>query len=285
VLLAERGATFVTLTLDGALRGCIGSLNAHRVLARMCVRMPSQRRCATRASSGERGRIPRIEIEVSLLHEPEFMEFHDEADALAQLVPGQDGVIFFNGCQKATFLPQVWEQLPDRRSFMAALKQKARLPADFWGPNVMLARYRVRKWKENPKEADSMDAHPARYWHLLEDGRLQCDLCPRDCRLHEGQRGACFVRKMVEGKMVLTTYGRSSGFCIDPIEKSPSTISIRAAACCPSVPPAAIWPASSARTGTYPGAATWTVSWTRPRPPHRRGCRAPRLPERRLHLQ
>ncbi len=66
-----------------------------------------------------------------------------------------------------------------------------------------------------------MDAHPARYWHLLEDGRLQCDLCPRDCRLHEGQRGACFVRKRVEGKMVLTTYGRSSGFCIDPIEKKP----------------------------------------------------------------
>jgi pyruvate formate lyase activating enzyme len=63
--------------------------------------------------------------------------------------------------------------------------------------------------------------HPARWWHALEDGRIQCDLCPRDCRLHEGQRGACFVRKMVGGKMVLTTYGRSSGFCIDPIEKKP----------------------------------------------------------------
>ena len=60
-----------------------------------------------------------------------------------------------------------------------------------------------------------------RWWHLLEDGRLQCDLCPRDCRLHEGQRGLCFVR-MREGKqMLLTTYGRSSGFCVDPIEKKP----------------------------------------------------------------
>lgn len=63
--------------------------------------------------------------------------------------------------------------------------------------------------------------HPARYWHRLDDGRVQCDLCPRDCKLHEGQRGACFVRQCVDGQMVLTTYGRSSGFCIDPIEKKP----------------------------------------------------------------
>ena len=64
-------------------------------------------------------------------------------------------------------------------------------------------------------------SHPARWWHTLDDGRIQCDLCPRDCRLHEGQRGACFVRKMEGGKLVLTTYGRSSGFCVDPIEKKP----------------------------------------------------------------
>jgi len=64
-------------------------------------------------------------------------------------------------------------------------------------------------------------SHPGRWWHALDDGRIQCDLCPRDCKLHEGQRGACFVRKMQGGKMVLTTYGRSSGFCVDPIEKKP----------------------------------------------------------------
>ncbi len=64
-------------------------------------------------------------------------------------------------------------------------------------------------------------SHPGRWWHTLDDGRVQCDLCPRDCKLHEGQRGACFVRKMDAGKMVLTTYGRSSGFCVDPIEKKP----------------------------------------------------------------
>ena len=64
-------------------------------------------------------------------------------------------------------------------------------------------------------------AHPGRWWHALPDGRVQCDLCPRNCVLHDGQRGACFVRKAVAGAMVLTTYGRSSGFCIDPIEKKP----------------------------------------------------------------
>jgi len=64
-------------------------------------------------------------------------------------------------------------------------------------------------------------AYKARYWHMLEDGRMQCDLCPRDCKLHEGQRGACFVRMREGDEMLLTTYGRSSGFCIDPIEKKP----------------------------------------------------------------
>jgi pyruvate formate lyase activating enzyme len=63
--------------------------------------------------------------------------------------------------------------------------------------------------------------HPGRWWHRLDDGRVQCDLCPRDCKLHEGQRGACFVRARVGDAMVLTTYGRSSGFCVDPIEKKP----------------------------------------------------------------
>jgi pyruvate formate lyase activating enzyme len=64
-------------------------------------------------------------------------------------------------------------------------------------------------------------SYPGRYWHWLDDGRMQCDLCPRDCRLHEGQRGACFVRMRQGEQMILTTYNRSSGFCIDPIEKKP----------------------------------------------------------------
>ncbi len=62
---------------------------------------------------------------------------------------------------------------------------------------------------------------PTKYWHKLEDGRVQCDVCPRYCRLREGQRGMCFVRMCQDDQIVLTTYGRSSGFCIDPIEKKP----------------------------------------------------------------
>ena len=67
----------------------------------------------------------------------------------------------------------------------------------------------------------SVEAFPTKYWHRLEDGRVQCDLCPRFCRMREGQRGFCFVRMGKGGEVVLTTYGRSSGFCIDPIEKKP----------------------------------------------------------------
>ncbi len=63
--------------------------------------------------------------------------------------------------------------------------------------------------------------YPGRYWHMLDDGRIQCDLCPRYCRLKEGKRGLCFVRARQDDRMILTTYGRSSGFCIDPIEKKP----------------------------------------------------------------
>jgi pyruvate formate lyase activating enzyme len=62
---------------------------------------------------------------------------------------------------------------------------------------------------------------PGRYWHGLDDGRVQCDVCPRECKLHEGQRGLCFVRARQNDQIVLTTYGRSSGFCLDPIEKKP----------------------------------------------------------------
>ncbi len=62
---------------------------------------------------------------------------------------------------------------------------------------------------------------PTRYWHALADGRVQCDVCPRACKLHEGQEGMCFVRARRAGGIVLTTYGRSSGYCIDPIEKKP----------------------------------------------------------------
>jgi pyruvate formate lyase activating enzyme len=73
--------------------------------------------------------------------------------------------------------------------------------------------------REEPSGSTSV--HPTRHWHPLDDGRVQCDVCPRACRLHEGQRGLCFVRMRSRDEIVLTTYGRSSGFCVDPIEKKP----------------------------------------------------------------
>jgi pyruvate formate lyase activating enzyme len=76
--------------------------------------------------------------------------------------------------------------------------------------------------KNGEKESLVQDSdYPGRWWHMLPDGRMQCDLCPRDCQLRDGQRGMCFVRRRVGDQMVLTTYGRSSGFCVDPIEKKP----------------------------------------------------------------
>jgi pyruvate formate lyase activating enzyme len=76
---------------------------------------------------------------------------------------------------------------------------------------------------QRPEKAarDDVQGVPGRYWHRLDDGRLQCDVCPRFCKLREGQRGLCFVRGRTGDEIVLTTWGRSSGFCIDPIEKKP----------------------------------------------------------------
>jgi pyruvate formate lyase activating enzyme len=72
-----------------------------------------------------------------------------------------------------------------------------------------------------PERFDGSSVVSTRYWHALDDGRVQCDICPRACKLRDGQRGLCFVRAAQDGAVVLTTYGRSSGFCIDPIEKKP----------------------------------------------------------------
>ncbi len=74
---------------------------------------------------------------------------------------------------------------------------------------------------ELPSPADAPHVVRTKYWHRLEDRRVQCDLCPRYCKLHDGQRGFCYVRANLGGEIVLTTYGRSSGYCVDPIEKKP----------------------------------------------------------------
>ena len=98
--------------------------------------------------------LPRTRVEVSLLTTPQPMHFSDEADALRQLRPNIDGIIFSAGeggkLGRSTFLPQVWEQLAEPRVFMAHLKQKAGLAADYWSSDVQLQRYEVQKWKEAP---------------------------------------------------------------------------------------------------------------------------------------
>jgi hypothetical protein len=143
------GATFVTLTQnDGDLRGCIGSLEAHRSL-------DDDVRANAVAAAFSDPRFPpltvaefsRTRVEVSLLTAPQPMKFSSEADALRQLRPHVDGVILTAGRHRGTFLPQVWEQLPEPRLFMAHLKQKAGLPADWWSSEVELQRYEVQKWK------------------------------------------------------------------------------------------------------------------------------------------
>ena len=149
-LLAQSGATFVTLTQNGALRGCIGSLQAHRPLDQ-----DVRANAVAAAFSDPRfaplklEELPRTRVEVSLLTAPQPMTFTDEADALRQLRPNVDGVIFIAGQRRSTFLPQVWEQLPQSRQFMAHLKQKAGLAADYWSSEVQLQRYEVQKWKES----------------------------------------------------------------------------------------------------------------------------------------
>lgn len=149
--LQEHAATFVTLTQRGQLRGCVGSLEAYRPL-----RQDVQENACSAAFRDPRFKPLREDelrltrVEVSLLTPAEALRFADEAEALAQLRPGTDGVILTAGNHRATFLPQVWEQLPEPADFIARLKQKAGLAAGYWGPEVGLERYTVRKWKEAP---------------------------------------------------------------------------------------------------------------------------------------
>jgi AmmeMemoRadiSam system protein A len=147
--LAEHGACFVTLTQYGELRGCIGSLQAHRSL------LDDVKHNAVSAALRDPRFTPlRMEelditaVEISLLSTAQAMQVRDEADALAQLRPGLDGIIFEYGKYRSTFLPQVWESLMQPRLFMAQLKRKAGLPEDFWTEGVKLSRYTVTKWKE-----------------------------------------------------------------------------------------------------------------------------------------
>jgi AmmeMemoRadiSam system protein A len=148
--LREPGATFVTLTRQGELRGCIGSLVAERPLRED---VTSNARAAAfrdpRFTPLTRTGYREIEVEVSLLSALTPIEFESEEHLLTQLRPRVDGLLLEHGWQRGTFLPQVWEQLPEPQAFLAHLKRKAGLPADVRTSEIRVSRYTVTKWRES----------------------------------------------------------------------------------------------------------------------------------------
>ncbi|MCI4679171.1 AmmeMemoRadiSam system protein A [Rhodoblastus acidophilus] len=147
--LRDNGACFVTLMQDGDLRGCIGSIEAYRPLLEDVT-------ANARASAFRDPRFPPLgadeldstRIEVSLLSAREPLPARSEAEALERIRPHVDGIVLEWGRHRGTFLPQVWEALPDGRDFLGHLKLKARLPKDFWSDEIRLYRYQVAKWSE-----------------------------------------------------------------------------------------------------------------------------------------
>jgi AmmeMemoRadiSam system protein A len=161
--LAEHGACFVTLTQSGELRGCIGSLQAHRSLLEdvksNAVSAAFRDPRFTPLSAEE---LDITTVEVSLLSATQPMVVRDEADALAQLRPHVDGIVFEYGRYRSTFLPQVWESLALPRDFLSMLRRKAGLPDNFWSEDVRLSRYTVTKWSESE---NPLAGHPKEYRH------------------------------------------------------------------------------------------------------------------------
>lgn len=148
-LLSAPGASFVTLRRRGELRGCLGSLQPRRPL------LEDVRANARAAALSDRrfepvtaDELSEISLEVSVLSPLERVEFADQEQLLAQLRPGIDGVVLECAGRRGTFLPQVWEALPEPDRFLEQLKLKAGLQADFWSDEVRVWRYRVEKYQE-----------------------------------------------------------------------------------------------------------------------------------------
>ncbi|KPK71937.1 MAG: hypothetical protein AMJ84_05270 [Acidithiobacillales bacterium SM23_46] len=135
-------ATFVTLTIDAQLRGCIGTLEARRALVEdVASNAYSAAFEDPRFAPLERGEFERLDIHLSLLSAPEPIQFGSEKDLLAQIRPSLDGLVLEEGARRGTFLPSVWEQLPDPVEFLRHLKRKAGLPADYWSATLRVSRY------------------------------------------------------------------------------------------------------------------------------------------------
>lgn len=147
--LRQAGASFVTLTRDGVLRGCIGSLRAERPLgADVAENAIAAAFRDPRFPAMSAAEWPGVRVEVSLLSAAKPMRFADEEDLLAQLKPGEDGVILEYEGRRATYLPQVWETISDKRQFLRELARKAGLPESVRLARCKISRYRVSKWTE-----------------------------------------------------------------------------------------------------------------------------------------
>ena len=135
-------ATFVTLEIDGRLRGCIGTLLAHQPLvADVAAHAYAAAFEDPRFPELTPEEFPRLEVHISVLSPPEPLQFETEDELLAQLRPGMDGLILQFRSHRATFLPAIWESLPNPYVFLAQLKQKAGLPLNFWSPELRAERY------------------------------------------------------------------------------------------------------------------------------------------------
>jgi AmmeMemoRadiSam system protein B/AmmeMemoRadiSam system protein A len=149
--LRQAGATFVTLQKNGALRGCIGSLQAARPLGEdVAVNAVAAAFSDPRFPRLLAEEWPQCKVEVSLLSAAKTLRFADEADLLDRLEPGIDGLILEHQGKRATYLPQVWESLPDKRRFLAELKRKAGIAPETPLGRCTVRRYRATKWKEEP---------------------------------------------------------------------------------------------------------------------------------------
>ena len=141
-LLQQQAATFVTLQIQHQLRGCIGTLNAYQPLvsdvAEHAYAAAFQDPRFPALSKQEE---PQLDIHISILTPAEAMSFSSEEDLLRQIQPGVDGLILEAGYHRGTFLPSVWESLPDVKSFLQHLKMKAGLPVSFWSDDVKVSRY------------------------------------------------------------------------------------------------------------------------------------------------
>ena len=147
--LAVSRATFTTLHLAGKLRGCCGTLEASRPLAADVAHSAFQ--AAFRDSRFDplgKNELASVSLEVSVLSPMALMSVIDEADLLSQRTPGKDGLVIVEGWRRATFLPKVWETLPEPQLFVAQLKKKCGLPGDYWSERLEFRRYRTTTYAE-----------------------------------------------------------------------------------------------------------------------------------------